>query len=77
MFKLLALLGLITPPRHYALLDAHGLCTAFCSSGRAPAGPGWVQTSEIRLHWLGRPLPASARVTYPARPARLRGALQN
>ncbi|UFH48651.1 hypothetical protein [Pseudomonas sp. KNUC1026] len=77
MFKFLALLGLVTLPRHYALIDAHGLCAAFRTCGHAPAGSGWVEVTETRLHSLGRPLPASARVSRPAVASELMAALQN
>ncbi|MGE7990196.1 hypothetical protein ACQKPE_03930 [Pseudomonas sp. NPDC089554] len=51
-------------PRHntYARLDADGLCLGFKQCSQAPGGSGWVQVSEAHLGWLGRPLPASARV---------------
>lgn len=55
----------------YALLDARGHCRAFKECRQAPAGPGWVAVTEIRLNWLGAPLPASARVSV-ASPARQR-----
>ena len=51
-------------PRHntYARLDADGKCLAFKQCSQAPSGSGWVQIGEIQLAWLGRELPASARV---------------
>lgn len=50
------------PPRQFARLDAHGVCLAFKQCEQPPAAAGWVEISEIRLHWINRPLPASARV---------------
>ncbi|MEG0247154.1 MAG: hypothetical protein RR726_32465 [Pseudomonas sp.] len=51
-------------PRHlaYAHLDAEGRCLAFKHCSQPPSGSGWVQVSEVQLAWLGRQLPASARV---------------
>ncbi|MEN5304958.1 MULTISPECIES: hypothetical protein [unclassified Pseudomonas] len=51
-------------PRHnaYARLDGEGKCLAFKQCRQAPSGSGWVQISEIKLAWLGRELPAEARV---------------
>ena len=51
-------------PRHnaYARLDAQGKCLAFKQCSQAPSGSGWVQVGEIQLAWLGRELPADARV---------------
>ena len=46
----------------YARLDSEGNCLAFKQCSQPPGGSGWVQVREIRLGWLGRPLPASARV---------------
>ncbi|MHC6227342.1 hypothetical protein ACYU03_21635 [Pseudomonas sp. X10] len=51
-------------PRHnsYVRLDAEGNCLAFKQCTQPPASSGWVQVNETNLGWLGRPLPASARV---------------
>ncbi|MGJ7551048.1 hypothetical protein [Pseudomonas alloputida] len=51
-------------PRHnaYARLDGEGKCLAFKQCSQVPSGSGWVQISEIQLAWLGRELPAEARV---------------
>ena len=51
-------------PRHnaYARLDADGKCLAFKQCSQAPSRSGWVQVGEIQLAWLGRELPARARV---------------
>lgn len=46
----------------YARLDSEGNCLAFKQCRQPPGGSDWVQVEEIRLGWLGRPLPASARV---------------
>ncbi|MDD0975152.1 hypothetical protein [Pseudomonas fontis] len=61
--------------RHFARLDSHGLCQAFKRCQQQPAGSGWVEISEIRLHWLNRPLPASARVCPPVRQHKVQPAL--
>ncbi|BDM20986.1 MULTISPECIES: hypothetical protein [Pseudomonas] len=55
-------------PRHnaYARLDADGKCLAFKQCSQAPSGSGWVRIGEIQLAWLGRELPAEARVCAPA-----------
>ncbi|WP_338460109.1 hypothetical protein [Pseudomonas sp. TE3-3-F2023] len=51
-------------PRHnaYARLDANGKCLAFKQCSQAPSDSGWVQVGEIQLAWLGRELPAGARI---------------
>ncbi|MBO9549117.1 hypothetical protein BGP84_03040 [Pseudomonas putida] len=51
-------------PRHnaYARLDGEGKCLAFKQCSQVPSGSGWVQIGEIQLAWLGRELPAEARV---------------
>ena len=51
-------------PRHnaYARLDGDGKCLAFKQCSEVPSGSGWVQIGEIQLAWLGRELPAEARV---------------
>ena len=71
MHALLTLLFRRQPPRQFARLDAHGVCLAFKQCQQQPAGAGWVEISEIRLHWINRPLPASARVQPLARGNRL------
>ena len=55
-------------PRHatYARLDSDGTCLAFKHCATPPGNGTWVQVSEARLAWLGRPLPASARVCHGA-----------
>lgn len=57
------------PLRHFALLDAQGRCRALRQCRERPASGHWVQIHEPHLPWLGQPLPASARVETPARPA--------
>ncbi|WP_060484532.1 hypothetical protein [Pseudomonas sp. NBRC 111123] len=66
MASLWTLLG--QRPRHnaYARLDADGKCLAFKQCNQAPSGSGWVRISEIQLAWLGRELPAEARVCASA-----------
>ncbi|CAG8868036.1 hypothetical protein PS627_02797 [Pseudomonas fluorescens] len=46
----------------YARLDSDGTCVAFKQCSQPPRGSGWVQVEEVQPGWLGRPLPASARV---------------
>jgi hypothetical protein len=55
-------------PRHntYARLDSDGNCLAFKQCRQPPSGSNWVQVEEIQLTWLGRPLPANARVCADA-----------
>jgi hypothetical protein len=48
--------------RSFALLDRNGHCQAFKQCSLQPMGDGWVEIEEIRLNWLHKPLPASARV---------------
>ena len=45
----------------YARLDGDGKCMAFKTCTQPPGGNGWVEVNEIRLSWLGAPLPVSAR----------------
>ncbi|MBT2370979.1 hypothetical protein [Pseudomonas fluorescens] len=49
--------------RYFALLDAQGCCLAFKQCNLPPVGDGWVEVEEIRLSWMHRPLPASARIS--------------
>ncbi|UVE16972.1 hypothetical protein NVV93_15435 [Pseudomonas sp. LS44] len=59
--NLLSLLSFWPSPwRHYALLDAQGICRALRHARMAPQGAGWVEVNESRLSWLHQPLPASA-----------------
>ena len=46
----------------YARLDNAGKCLAFKQCSQPPSGSGWVQVVEVQLAWLGRELPAEARV---------------
>ncbi|MNJ63245.1 hypothetical protein GPJ81_22430 [Pseudomonas alkylphenolica] len=50
------------PMRSFARLDTQGLCLAFKQCATRPDAGNWVEIDEIRLSWLNRPLPASARV---------------
>jgi len=49
--------------RQFARLDQQGHCQAFKQCGLPPVGDGWVEVDEIRLSWMHRPLPASARLS--------------
>jgi len=64
-------------PRHrnYALLDIQGRCQAFKQCSQAPKGSGWVEIEEIRLNWLHKALPSSARVTAQANRSPVRSLL--
>jgi len=48
--------------RTFARLDAQGHCLAFKQCTTPPTTGNWVEIDEVRLAWLNRPLPASARV---------------
>ena len=52
--------------RQFALLDVQGRCQAFKECSQPPVGDGWVEIEEIRLSWMHRPLPASARISQRA-----------
>ncbi len=62
------------PMRHFALIDAQGLCRALRQVQEPPSQAGWVEVREPNASWLGNPLPAGARLTSvatqasPARP---------
>lgn len=58
-----SLFSLRSTYRHYALLDNAGICLAFWHSATPPAGTGWVEINEVRLHWLQQPLPDTARAS--------------
>ena len=49
--------------RHYALLDEERCCRMLLTAVQPPQGGHWVQVNEIRLGWIGRPLPKEARQT--------------
>ena len=51
------------PMRHFALIDAQGLCCALRQMQEHPSQPGWVEVREPSIAWLGAPLPAGARIT--------------
>ncbi|MFS0828744.1 hypothetical protein [Pseudomonas phoenicis] len=48
--------------RTYVRLDAQGRCLAFKQCAARPDTGTWVEVMEMRLAWLDRPLPQSARV---------------
>ncbi|WAJ38504.1 hypothetical protein OU800_04505 [Pseudomonas sp. GOM7] len=58
------------PLRHFALLDAQGICRALRQCEQPPEGGRWVEVSESRMSWLGSALPASARLMPASRQAR-------
>ncbi|WLH54094.1 hypothetical protein PSH62_10940 [Pseudomonas tolaasii] len=47
--------------RHFACVDAQGICIAFKSCRAVPANGDWVEVEGINLCWLGKPLPVGAR----------------
>ena len=55
--------------RCYALLDAKGTCRALRESRQQPAEAGWVEVQEMRIQWLGQPLPNAARLPIANRSA--------
>ena len=75
MHSLWSLLFKRQPRRHFARLNADGLCQAIKCCEQLPAGAGWVEVRESGLHWLNRPLPANARVAPQHRGNRLQRAL--
>ncbi|OPG83916.1 hypothetical protein B2J73_08000 [Stutzerimonas stutzeri] len=48
------------PARHLALLDELGRCRMLLSSACKPAGAAWIEVEEVRLSWIGQPLPAES-----------------
>ncbi|MDE1165039.1 MAG: hypothetical protein PW845_06515 [Pseudomonas sp.] len=61
--------------RYFVRLDAKGHCQAFKQCLHMPTGGHWVETDEIRLGWLDRPLPLQALIHVPCRGARIHHAL--
>ncbi|MGE6529100.1 hypothetical protein ACQKEM_08755 [Pseudomonas sp. NPDC077382] len=47
------------PPRHYALLDDEDRCRMLLTAKERPHGERWVEIAEIRLGWIGKPLPGT------------------
>ncbi|MEL7558422.1 hypothetical protein [Stutzerimonas chloritidismutans] len=45
------------PLRHYALLDEQDRCRMLLTAKERPHGERWVEIAEIRLNWIGKPLP--------------------
>ncbi|QWV16945.1 hypothetical protein [Stutzerimonas zhaodongensis] len=45
------------PPRHYALLDDQDRCRMLLTAKKRPIGERWVEIAEVRLGWIGKPLP--------------------
>ena len=52
-------LALLRPPRrrHYALLDEQRRCRMLLTAEQRPRGERWVEVPEIRLEWIGKPVP--------------------
>ncbi|OPA89804.1 hypothetical protein BFW87_22320 [Pseudomonas fluorescens] len=50
--------------RHFALLDAQGLCIAFKSCHATPQNGHWLEVERVNLCWLGKPLPGSVRAVH-------------
>nr|WP_322939569.1 hypothetical protein [Pseudomonas sp. s4] len=51
------------PMRHFALIDAQGLCRALRQMQKQPSQAGWVEVREPNASWLGAPLPSGALIT--------------
>ena len=53
--------------RCYAQLSPQGLCLALWELNDSPRQGHWVEVCEMEPRWIGKPLPASARVIRTAR----------
>lgn len=49
--------------RHFVLLDEQGLCRALRQCCEPPMENRWIEVSSTSPAWLGRPLPACARIS--------------
>lgn len=61
--------NLFTRRRYYAQLNAQGVCVAVWALSQQPQHGYWVEVSELQPRWIGKPLPATARVSRRARGA--------
>ncbi|MFV0455998.1 MAG: hypothetical protein ACK5NQ_13580 [Pseudomonas sp.] len=43
--------------RHYALLDERNHCCMLLTAVERPRNERWIEVPEIRLEWLGKPIP--------------------
>ncbi|NVZ18921.1 hypothetical protein HX794_04640 [Pseudomonas costantinii] len=48
--------------RHFASVDANGVCIAFKTCHEKPANGHWVEVEHLNLCWLGNALPSHARI---------------
>lgn len=48
-----------SPHRHYAFVDENDCCRMLLTAANRPRGERWVEVREIRLDWIGKPLPVS------------------
>lgn len=46
--------------QHYAFVDEQGCCRMLCTATNRPRGHRWIEVGEVRLDWIGRPLPHDA-----------------
>ena len=49
--------------RYYAQLDAQGVCVAVWALSQQPQQGCWVEVNELQPRWIGKPLPAAARIS--------------
>lgn len=70
MMSLWSLLAPRAKPRHFALLDATGICRGLHQAIQPPARGHWVEVQEPSPSWIGQPLPARAHLPQSARDSR-------
>ncbi|MHB0763069.1 hypothetical protein ACYCFC_01490 [Stutzerimonas sp. NM35] len=59
-FMLMSLAVLRRPMRrHYAFVDDEDSCRMLLTAASRPHGERWVEVREIRLDWIGKPIPSS------------------
>lgn len=52
--------------RCYAQLNTEGVCVAIWELKQQPTTGYWVEVNELQPRWIGKPLPAAARVSRRA-----------
>lgn len=50
--------------RHYAFVDDQDCCRMLLTAVNRPHGERWIEVREIRLDWIGKPIPASSVAQY-------------
>lgn len=45
--------------RHFALLDEQRRCRMLLTAVERPSSTQWIEVPEIRLVWLGKPIPGA------------------